>query len=343
MVRLGLQGANLSDVVGQACAALAAGGLVVYPTETVYGLAADATNPEAVRKLLIYKERRPGSAISVLVADVAAAEAVVKANSTAKRLYQTFLPGPLTVVSRSKGTVDRRLESEFGTLGIRISTHLFAAALATAYGKPITATSANTAQGPRPYEIDGLLDSLTDRQQSLLNLIIDVGALPHTELSTVIDTTQDVQEFVRGNPRALVEVCTVGSPQEMSALALRLTRESLGQTPLVFALEGPLGAGKTQFAKGVAEALGVTEMVASPTYVLVKEYVGEDVRFVHADLWRLHDVDLNELGLDEYIKPGTILVIEWAAPILDRLRGLGWHLRITPGKGDERQVEVSPL
>ena len=331
-----------------ACEALSNGGLVIYPTETLYGIAVDATNFVAVNQLFLFKDRPAGKAISVLVNDLPAAERLVILNNTARNLYKTFLPGPLSVVSISKKAVDTRLESEYGTLAIRISSHPFASALAAAYGKPITATSANASGKARPYQIETALGGLSKRQKQLISVIIDAGRLPPNEPSTVIDTTNDAQELVRAGSASghFLEQIATTTPEETEALAARLTRawlHVLPYRPLVFALTGPLGAGKTQFAKGVARSLGITEPITSPSYTLVKEYPG----FVHADLWRVPEIKAEEIGLPEYLKPGTVTVLEWADPLLPYLQSredaVTYLVEIAALSEMERQISVREL
>src|SRR3972149_9381448 len=88
--------------IGLAVEVLNRGGLVVYPTETLYGIGADATNPEAIKKLTEYKNRPFGKPYSIAVTDREMAEEYVELNETAKNLYREFLPGPLTVISKGK-------------------------------------------------------------------------------------------------------------------------------------------------------------------------------------------------------------------------------------------------
>src|SRR5437868_2435629 len=86
-----------AHLIQTVCQVLADGGLVIYPTETVYGIGVDATNQAAVDKLLQYKARREGKPISIAVADQAMAEQYVELNDQAKQFYKNFLPGPVTV------------------------------------------------------------------------------------------------------------------------------------------------------------------------------------------------------------------------------------------------------
>jgi len=93
---------NNNNVIDEVVAVLKRGGLVVFPTETVYGIGADATNTAAIKRLNKYKMRPLGKPYSVAVADQRMAEEYVELNETAKNLYMKFLPGPMTVVSKLK-------------------------------------------------------------------------------------------------------------------------------------------------------------------------------------------------------------------------------------------------
>ena len=209
--------------LSRACEVLAAGGLVIFPTETVYGLACDATNAAAVTKLLRVKQRPAGLAMPILVANRDAAEALVELTSEAEQLYASFLPGPVTVVSRVRATqpVDTRLISEFGTMGIRISSHSVAQALAEAYKKPLTATAAAPAGAAKPRNPEALLAAFSEQQREAIDLLLSVGELPAAEPSTVIDTTQAVQRVIRAGAQLheVLPTITTNSPEETSAHA----------------------------------------------------------------------------------------------------------------------------
>ena len=103
---------NYQEVLKETLVVLESGGLVVFPSDTVYGLLADATNPKAVSQLLKFKERKPGQAISVFVADQKMAEKCVRLNQNAINVFKNLLPGPFTVVCESKHQTDSRLEAE---------------------------------------------------------------------------------------------------------------------------------------------------------------------------------------------------------------------------------------
>ena len=347
MQRILLMPETTAAAIAAAVAVLKDGGLVMYPTETVYGIAADATNADAVTRLLAYKNRPAGKAVSVLVTDQAMAEQYVELNATARNLYATFLPGPMTVISKSRGTADARLASELGTLGVRISSHPVAQALVEAFRGALTATSANASGAARPYSPDTALASLSPRQTALLDLILDAGELPRREPSTVIDTTQEVQSVLRVGELSseLLQKLESVSEADTRTIARSFVEglaETLAEVPVVLALEGPMGAGKTHFAKGAAEALQISAPITSPTYTLIKEYPG----LIHMDLWRLTEFDPAALELDRYLKPGNLIVVEWAGPALPYLQGLDtpvYYVSFDPRSETERTISFRKL
>jgi len=112
-------------------------------------------------------------------------------------------------------------------------------------------------------------------------------------------------------------------------------------SPAVIALHGNLGAGKTCFTQGLAQAAGVTEPVCSPTYTLISEYQG-DVPFHHIDLYRLSGPqEALDLGLDEYLETDGITVIEWAERVAELLPPNTIHVRLTRGDDEQtRTIEI---
>lgn len=310
------------DQVKKAVKILRCGGLIIFPTETCYGAGVDATNQAAVDKLLAYKTRREGRPISIAVTDKAMAAKYVKINPTAANLYKKFLPGPLTVVSQGRHRVAQGIEAETGTLGIRMPDYPLAIKIIKAFGKPITATSANAAYKPRPYSIPQLLKYLSSKQKKLIDLIIDVGPLPFRPVSTIVDTALDDPLLLRQGKIKFSTKKTIISklPEETINLAKTLMLKNwkkLQKKPLVFLLSGDLGTGKTQFCKGIGQFLGIKQIINSPTFTIENEYnyLRHKVKgkFFHLDTWRLQNLaEFNWLNLDKLFKPKNIIAIEWA-------------------------------
>lgn len=307
----------------KACNALSRGELVIYPTETCYGIAADATNAEAVTKLLAYKGDRHRQ-VAIAVADRSMAQKYVSLNEMASNLYKEFLPGPITIISNSLHQVDERLESSTGTLGIRIPAYPPTLSLIKHFGRPITATSANTSGKKEPYSLEDWQKYTTPDKQKMVSLFLDAGKLADRPTSTVVDTTLNDPQILRQGQLLIPQLhhdFTTTSPLATQQFATELTHKYLSLTrrfPLVLALQGELGVGKTQFVKGMASALGISDTVASPTYTLMKEYPYSTPKYsgilYHLDTWRLPDASELEstLHLSTLLKPGNIVAIEWA-------------------------------
>ncbi|MEK7458573.1 MAG: L-threonylcarbamoyladenylate synthase [Patescibacteria group bacterium] len=319
---LSLQSQSLDEIITAAVECLAHGGLLIYPTETTYGIGVDATNQTAVNILLKYKKRREGKPLSIAVADREMAEKYVDLNKAARTVYANFLPGPVTVVSKGKHTVAFGVESEDGSLGIRIPAHPLALQIVKAFGKPITATGANASYKKRPYCVEDIMKFLSPRQRSFITMVIDAGELPHNEPSTVIDTTLDDIKVLRQGEISFTEgnTFTSNNESETQKLGEKLVlkyKSLLTYKALVFCLVGEMGAGKTQFCKGIARGLGIKETVTSPTYTFSTNYKfkaeGKNTEFIHMDTWRLfNDQEFLDLGFAKMIDECNVIAVEWA-------------------------------
>lgn len=177
-------GASSGRVLKEAAALIRAGGLVVYPTETVYGLGASATNRLAVLKVFAAKRRPMDNPLSVAVKDIAQADEVAYVNAAARKLAKAFLPGPLTIVLKKKARLPAELTAGSDKVGIRIPKNEIALRLIELVG-PITATSANisgkppitTAEEAR-RQLDGRVDFVLDGGPSALGIestVVDVS------------------------------------------------------------------------------------------------------------------------------------------------------------------------
>lgn len=297
-------------------------GLVIYPTETVYGIGASAISAKAIDKLFQYKGRREDKPLSIAVTDQKMAEKYVEINEQALKFYKNFLPGPFTVISKSKNQVDSRVNSEFGTLGIRIPDYPLIIDIIKDFGQAITSTSANASGKKRPYKIQDVFDGLSEKQKNLIDLVIDAGELPKNEPSVVVDTTLSTPIALRGslqNNQDHGEVLWSDNENETIELAGRLLLNHLNEIQkdgLIIALNGQLGMGKTVFAKGVAKFLGIKEIISSPTYSYINEYSYQRLNtggtFYHIDAWKIDSQEkISFLKIRELVKKNNVVVIEW--------------------------------
>jgi len=173
---------NVEKKIKEAANILKAGGLVIYPTETVYGLAADASNRSAVLKVFSAKQRPTNKPLSVAVKDLDQAEKLVYINNYARKLAEIFLPGPLTLILKKKAILPKELTAGSESLGIRIPDHPIALKLIELSG-PITATSANISEQPPPITAEEAKKQLGDR----VDFVLDGGECKIKQPSTVVD------------------------------------------------------------------------------------------------------------------------------------------------------------
>lgn len=186
--------ALFAQAVERATALLRAGEVVAVPTETVYGLAALATRPEAVRRLFAVKGRPATNPVIVHVADLALARACVSAwPPAAEALARAFWPGPLTLVLPRASGIPPEVTAGGPTVGIRWPRHPFIQALIRACGAPLAAPSANVSAALSPTEAAHVLKSLGGR----IPAVVDGGPCPVGIESTVLDLTTQPPRILR--------------------------------------------------------------------------------------------------------------------------------------------------
>jgi L-threonylcarbamoyladenylate synthase len=178
-------------VIAEAAGLLRAGGLVAFPTETVYGLGVDPFNAGAVGRLFVVKGRPAEKGLILHLGDVRQIEAIADPIPPAARaLVRHFFPGPLTLVLRAKtGTgapeLSRRVTGGGETVAVRLPDHPVALALARAFGGPIAAPSANLSGEPPPTDAETVRRTLGPA----IDAILDAGPTPGGVPSTLVDVT----------------------------------------------------------------------------------------------------------------------------------------------------------
>lgn len=174
-----------TDELSRAAEAIRAGELVVYPTETVYGLGADALDPEAVERVYRAKERSRDDPLSLGVHDVPAALVHIRPTDREERFIQAFLPGPVTVVVPRRPSVPDALTAGRDRVGVRVPDHELARAFLEAAG-PVTATSANVSGRGSVRRVA----ELDDEVRAAASVVLDGGETPGTE-STVVNVASE--------------------------------------------------------------------------------------------------------------------------------------------------------
>jgi L-threonylcarbamoyladenylate synthase len=166
------------DIVERAVQVLRRDGIIVYPTETVYGLGGDAFSDEALLRVYEAKGRPLGKPISIAVSDTDMLCVVACADDPALEFIGRFLPGPVTVILEARSCIPPLLTGGTGRIGVRIPAHEMALAIIAGFDSPITATSAN---------ISGEKDPIRPGDVRVpYDLLVDGGVLPGVP-STVVD------------------------------------------------------------------------------------------------------------------------------------------------------------
>jgi L-threonylcarbamoyladenylate synthase len=189
---------SLRDVflmgICQAIATLRRGNVIVFPTETVYGLGADALNLEAVEKVFQLKGRNPDIPIPIIVADRAMLKGLVdKIPPIAEKLIEQFWPGPLTLVLKATPGTPKQLLNRTGGIGVRISSQPLATQLARELGRPLTATSAN----PSGRQAASTIRQAENYFAGDIGTFLDGGKLRAKVGSSVVEVIDDCIKIIR--------------------------------------------------------------------------------------------------------------------------------------------------
>ena len=179
---------DVDTVVG----ALRKGNLVVYPTETLYGLGANALDEGAVKRVFIAKSRPFDMPISIAVSDMQMIETVAVLDATSRKLVQNFMPGPITLVLKKKPKVPDLVTAATDEVGIRMPDHPLALKIIHRFG-PITSTSANLHSHPDPVNLKNTVKEMGES----VSVYLDCGSTKLGRHSTIIAVHDGEIEVVR--------------------------------------------------------------------------------------------------------------------------------------------------
>ncbi|MBI1752375.1 MAG: threonylcarbamoyl-AMP synthase [Acidobacteria bacterium] len=198
-----------SPVLREAAAILSSGGLVAFPTETVYGLGADGLNAEAVAKIYAAKGRPATNPVILHVEGIASAKVLVSQwPEAAQRLAERFWPGPLTLVLPASGLVPAIVRAQGPNVALRCPSHRLALALIRAVGRPLAAPSANRSQHLSPTRPEHVASSLGEA----VDLILDGGPTEAGLESTILDLCGERPRVLRPGPVAPADIeAVIGS------------------------------------------------------------------------------------------------------------------------------------
>jgi L-threonylcarbamoyladenylate synthase len=204
MMKTEIISASLQDATPHALEILKAGGLVAFPTDTVYGVGALAFDGKAVESIYAAKDRPVEKAIPVLIGDPEDLEKVgVRIPASAHKLAVRFWPGPLTILVPKRAGLPESV-SATSTVGVRVPDHEVARSILRAAG-PMAVTSANISAGASPVTAEEVYEQLGGR----IDLVIDGGKTPGGVPSTLVDCTTPELTVLREGPISLEELRSV--------------------------------------------------------------------------------------------------------------------------------------
>ncbi len=203
------------------------GGLVAFPTETVYGLGADAYNAEAIRKIYEAKGRPDDNPLIVHISDLSEINKLARdINDNAAALIHAFMPGPFTVIVKKSDAVPYAVTAGRETVGIRFPENETAQRFIAAAGVPVAAPSANLSGKPSPTKAVHVIDDMMGR----IDAIIDGGASSVGVESTIVDASGEVPVLLRPGGISYEEICEVVPETVIDANILKSLED--GELPL---------------------------------------------------------------------------------------------------------------
>ena len=209
---------------------LCGGGLVAFPTETVYGLGGDGTNPEAAKKIYAAKGRPSDNPLIIHISSPEQAEEYTYTGELYYKLADAFMPGPLTVVMKAKDSVPLETRGGLSTVAVRCPSHPVARMLIAAAGKPIAAPSANLSGSPSPTTASHVIDDMSGR----IDIIIDGGECEIGLESTIVKLEDD-------------QSMTLLRPGKITTRELAC----IGEVYIADAVTDKLGAGEVALSPGM--------------------------------------------------------------------------------------------
>jgi len=193
---------------------LSEGGLIVYPTETLYGLGGDATSETAAFRTYSAKKRPYDLSLSVAVSDISMLKAIARVDKLSERLIESFTPGPLSLLLPKKSSLPDVIASSDRCVAFRVPDHPIITQILSAFG-PVIATSANLHGGEQPINIDIAMKQLDD----FVDIYIDGGPVSIGKPSTIVEISQGNLNVVRYGAvpvEKIVEVVNGLSESEVS-------------------------------------------------------------------------------------------------------------------------------
>lgn len=191
---------DYSEAIKEAVAVLSSGGVIICPTDTLYGIGCDALNEKAVRKIFDIKNRPLAKPLPVIVRDIKWAKGLAYVKKGDEKILGKIWPGRVTAILSKKEMVPNILTSGQRTVGLRVPDHKLTDQLLGSFGYPIALTSANISGEEPTQDINEIVEIFSKRLTRQPDLVLDVGILPRSEPSAVLDLTADKPKILRIGP-----------------------------------------------------------------------------------------------------------------------------------------------
>lgn len=231
-----------SPVIAHAAEVIKAGGLVVFPTETVYGLGADALNEAAAKKIYAAKGRPSDNPLIIHISEPSEAEKYTYTSELYWKLAEKFMPGPLTVVMTAKDNVPLRTRGGLSTVAVRCPENPIARELIRLSGTPIAAPSANLSGSPSPTNAGHVIEDMDGR----VDVVLDGGSSDFGLESTIVKIEDDgTLTLLRPGKITAEELASIGAEVKISSAVTGGLRE--GETALSPGMKYKHYAPKTRF------------------------------------------------------------------------------------------------
>jgi L-threonylcarbamoyladenylate synthase len=312
-------------ILAEAARVLRAGGLVSFPTETVYGLGANALDASAVARIFAAKGRPANNPLIVHVADASEAQRIVASwPPSAEQLADRFWPGPLTLVLPRHESVPDEVTAKGPTVAVRVPAHPVAQALVRAAGVPIAAPSANRSTELSPTRAEHVLRSLEGR----IEMLLDGGPTAGGIESTVLDLTTTPPRLLRPGLLGIAELEAVTGPVARATPAAEETAAlpSPGLLPRHYAPRTPLECVEAGSERQLAELVRQGKRIGwvtfadpgvAPSGAILRRLPGDPAGYAAQLYAVLHELDMADLDrILVALPPDTE---QWLA-IRDRLR-----------------------
>ena len=191
---------DYSDTIKEAVTVLEAGGVIIYPTDTLHGLAGNALDEGAIRRVFEIKERPFSKPLPMMVRDVKWARELAETSKKNEVILNKVWPGKTTVILPKKDMVPNILTAGQKTIGIRVPDYPLLDQLLKLLGYPIISTSANISGEEPTSDINKIIEIFSARLTRQPDLVLDVGILPKSEPSTILDLTTSKPKILRVGP-----------------------------------------------------------------------------------------------------------------------------------------------